>query len=40
MGVNGDLKWTPDLGPLVKVYGVLFCRNRWSKTDDNIPQEV
>ena len=24
------LKWTPDLGPLVKVWSVLLCRNRWS----------
>jgi hypothetical protein len=26
-----EVKWPPDLGPLVKVYGVLLCRNRWSK---------
>ena len=24
------MKWTPDLGPLVKVWSVLLCRNRWS----------
>ena len=35
-----DLKWTPFLGPLAKVCGVVLCRNGWSERYDEITQEV
>ena len=34
------LKWTPFLGPLAKVCGVVLCRNGWSERYDEITQEV
>jgi transposase-like protein len=27
---QSELKWTPEIGPNVKVCGVLLCLNRWS----------
>jgi hypothetical protein len=38
--VAGELKWTPDLGPAVKVGSVLLCFNRWSERNDEVTQEV
>jgi len=34
------VKWTPILGPLAKVFGVVLYRNRWSERYDEVTQEV